>query len=92
MRNYVQDSRQTGDQVNGAVIMYNILGICWFLKSVAKYDKWRTYRGGPLYKFFYIKSFLVQTGGFELGLQENKLMTIIIMALTVITEQGKLHK
>ena len=70
-----EDSRQTADQVNGAVTMYNILGICLFLKSVANYDKWRTYMGGQLYKFCCIKSFAVQTERLQLGLQETKLMT-----------------
>ena len=42
--------------------------------------------------FCYIKSFRVKTCGFQLGLQENQLMAIIIMTLSVITEQGTLHK
>jgi hypothetical protein len=72
--------------------MYNILGICWFRKSVANYDKWLTYMGGPLYKLRCIKSFLFKTCGFQLGLQEKQLMAIIIMTLSVITGQGTLHK
>jgi len=72
--------------------MYKILGICWFRKSVASHDRWPIYMGDPLYKFCSIKSFLIKTFGFQLGLQENQLIAIIIMTLSVITEQGTLHK
>ena len=49
-------------------------------------------QGGKLYNFCSIKSFLFKTGGFQLGLQENQLMTVIIMTVSVITEQGTHHK
>jgi hypothetical protein len=40
----------------GVSTTYNIVGICWFCKDVAKCDRWPTYKGGQLHKFYCTKT------------------------------------
>jgi hypothetical protein len=36
----------------GVIIMFTLIGNCWFLKNISKYGMWWAYNGGQSYRFY----------------------------------------